>query len=89
MSRGQRKTMTERDHSLPVTGQCELLGLARSSVYSQPAPVSEQDLAVMRLLDAAHLQSPFYGSRRLSDWLGERGEGQPQAGAAADAPDGA
>ena len=65
--------MTERDHSLPVTRQCELLGLARSSAYHQPAPVSEQDLAVMRLLDEAHLQYPFYGSRRLSDWLGERG----------------
>ena len=27
----------------------------------------------MRLLDEAHLRYPFYGSRRLSDWLGERG----------------
>ena len=39
----------------------------------EPSPVSEQDLAVMRLLDEAHLQYPFYGSRRLSDRLGERG----------------
>ena len=39
-----------------------LLGLARSSVYHSPALVSEQDLAVMRLLDEAHLQYPFYGS---------------------------
>ena len=27
----------------------------------------------MRRLDEAHLQYPFYGSRRLSDWLEERG----------------
>ena len=27
----------------------------------------------MRLLDEAYLQFPFYGSRRLSDWLGECG----------------
>ena len=26
-----------------------------------------------RLLDEAHLPYPFHGSRRLSDWLGERG----------------
>ena len=64
--------MIERGHSLPVTHQCELLALSRSSVYHQPAPVSEQDLEAMRLLDEAHLQLPFYGSRRLSDWLGER-----------------
>ena len=50
-----------------------LLALSRSSAYHQPAPVSEQDLEAMRLLDEAHLQFPFYGSRRLSDWLGERG----------------
>ena len=82
--------MIERGHSLAVTHQCELLALSRSSVYHQPAPASEQDLEVMRLLDEAHLQFPFYGSRRLSDWLGERGvEGQPQAGAASDASDGA
>ena len=65
--------MIERGHSLAVTHQCELLALSRSSVYHQPAPVSEQDLKAMRLLDEAHLQFPFYGSRRLSDWLGERG----------------
>ena len=64
--------MIERGHSLAVTHQCELLALSRSSVYHQPAPVSEQDLEAIRLLDEAHLQFPFYGSRRLSDWLGER-----------------
>ena len=65
--------MIERNHSLAMTRQCELLALVRSSVYHSPAPASEQDLAVMRRLDEAHLQYPFYGSRRLSDWLEERG----------------
>ena len=54
--------MIERGHSLAVTHQCELLALSRSSVYHQPAPVSEQDLEAMRRLDEAHLQLPFYGS---------------------------
>ena len=65
--------MIKRDHSLPMTHQCELLALSRSSAYHQPVPASEQDLEAMRLLDEAHLQFPFYGIRRLSDWLGERG----------------
>ena len=65
--------MIERGHSLAVTHQCELLALSRSSAYHPPAPVSEQDLEAIRLLDEAPLQFPFYGSRRLSDWLGERG----------------
>ena len=64
--------MIERGHSLAVTHQCELLALSRSSAYHPPTPVSEQDLEAMRLLDEAPLQFPFYGSRRLSDWLGER-----------------
>ena len=65
--------MIERGHSLAVTHQCGLLALSRSSVYHHPAPVSQRDLEAMRLLDEAHLRYPFYGSRRLSDWLGERG----------------
>ena len=73
LSRPQRKAMIERGHALPVTHQCELLALSRSSAYHQPAPVSQRDLEAMRRLDEAHLQYPFYGSRRLSDWLGERG----------------
>ena len=65
--------MIERGHALAVTHQCELLALSRSSAYHLPAPVSQRDLEAMRLLDEAHLQYPFYGSRRLSDWLRERG----------------
>ena len=65
--------MIERGHALAVTHQCELLALSRSSVYHRSAPVSQRDLEAMRLLDEAHLRYPFYGSRRLSDWLGERG----------------
>ena len=36
-------------------------------------PVSEADLAVMRLIDEIYLQWPFYGSRRMRDELEERG----------------
>ena len=65
--------MIAKEHSLPVTRQCELLDLNRSSVYYQPSLVSAEDLALMRRLDEMHLERPFYGSRRLRDWLCDEG----------------
>ncbi len=59
---------------MPVMRQCGLLGLARSTAYYRPVPVSEQDLALLRVLDELHLQYPFYGSRRLVDALADRGQ---------------
>lgn len=49
--------------------QCELLDLPRSSYYYIPEPVSDDDLAVMKLIDQCYLELPFYGSRRIVDWL--------------------
>lgn len=65
--------MIDKDHRLPVTRQCQLLNLNRSTVYYHRAPVSDEDLALMRRIDALHLQRPFYGSRRLRDWLQDEG----------------
>ena len=61
--------MVSRTEPLPVTRQCDLLGLPRSSFYYQPKPVPEGDLELMRKIDECHLERPFYGSRRLRDWL--------------------
>ena len=58
---------------MPVTQQCQLLDLARSSVYYQPTGVSDEDLRLMRRIDEMHLQRPFYGSRRIRDWLQDEG----------------
>jgi putative transposase len=65
--------MINRTHELPVTRQAALLGLSRASVYYVPRAIAEADLAVMRRLDALHLELPFAGSRMLRDLL--RGEG--------------
>ena len=65
--------MIDRTHSLPVTRQCQLLGLNRSSVYYQPTSVSEEDLRLMRQIDVIHLKRPFYGSRRIRDNLQDLG----------------
>ena len=61
--------MIDRQHPLPVTQQCRILALARSSVYALPQPVGADTLALMRQLDELHLQHPFAGSRMLRDLL--------------------
>jgi putative transposase len=52
-----------------VVRQCELLNLSRFSVYYLPQAVSESDLALMRRIDALHLEHPFAGTRMLHDFL--------------------
>lgn len=65
--------MIARDHPLPVTGQCRLLGLARSSLYYRAAPKPPEKLELMREIDRIHTDWPFYGSRKLFRELRARG----------------
>ena len=50
---------------LSLRKQCELLGVARSSVDYQPVAESAEDRRIKRLLDKIYLQDPCLGSRRL------------------------
>ena len=76
MTHAERIERVEPHHpTLPVTRQCELLAVARSTVYYPRRPaVSEDDLVLMRRLDEVHLQYPFLGSRRLRDALEQEGQ---------------
>ena len=65
--------MIERDHKLSLTRQAALLGISRGSVYNQPRPVSDADLALMRRIDELHLDYPFAGSRMLAGLLRQDG----------------
>ena len=65
--------MIDRNHDLPIVRQCQALGLARSTAYYTRKPVSPEDLALMRRIDALHLQHPFAGARMLRDLLGQEG----------------
>ena len=66
--------MIDRTHELAVSRQATLLGLSRASVYYTPRAAAAIDLALMKRLDALHLELPFAGSRMLRDLL--RGEGE-------------
>ena len=65
--------MVDRKDPLPVTRQCALLDLPRSTFYHVPKPVSDEELELMALIDRCHLKHPFYGSRRIRDWLEDQG----------------
>ena len=56
-----------------MTRQCVLLDLPRSTFYHVPKPVSEEELELMALINRCHLKYPFYGSRRIRDWLEDQG----------------
>lgn len=66
----------DRDHAeLSVRRQCELLGVNRSGLYYGPLGESEENLALMRLLDEQYMRTPFYGSRKMVEWLATQGCG--------------
>lgn len=65
--------MIDRNHRLPITRQCNLLELNRSSAYYKPAGESEENLAVMRALDELYIERPTRGSRTMKDALEDKG----------------
>lgn len=69
----ERKAMIDKSREVPVSTQCHLLELNRSTFYYLPQAVSEQDLELMRKIDEVHLKYPFYGSRRIRDWFEDQG----------------
>jgi len=58
---------------LSLSRQCRLLGLARSSYYHRPKPESAENLALMKAIDKAHTDQPFFGARQLVRFLGDEG----------------
>jgi putative transposase len=56
---------------LALTRQCELTGVARSTVYATvpDAKPDEQELAQLALIDAEYTRHPFYGSRKVTVYL--------------------
>jgi len=75
MSRAERRALVERENrALPVSQQCRLLAVSRASVYRQAAEISDEDLAIMALIDRQYLVRPYYGSRRMAAWLATQGQ---------------
>ena len=57
--------MIDRTHGLSVTRQAEALGISRGAMYYTPRPVSVFDEALMRRIDAVHMEMPWFGARGI------------------------
>jgi len=74
MSIDRRRGMVEAVHAdLSISAQCRLLSISRSSFYYAPQPESDETLALMRMIDAAFLDMPWYGSRQMVRHLRRQG----------------
>ena len=65
--------MIDRNHTLPITRQAQLLDISRGAVYYMPRSTNTADLALMRRIDELHLQYPFMGARQLRRQLQREG----------------
>ena len=53
--------------------QCQLVAINRSRFYYQPVGETVENLALMRLIDAQFLETPWYGSRQMARHLRREG----------------
>lgn len=58
---------------LSVVRQCELVGLSRSTWYYEPVGDSAEDLALKALIDRLFLDTPYFGSRKMTEMLRRQG----------------
>ncbi len=64
----------DRSHAeISVRRQCDLLGVNRAGLYYERMGESEENLKLMRLLDEQYTRTPFYGSRKMTEWLATKG----------------
>src|ERR1700744_4776437 len=74
MSMDRRKALIEADHPrLSITRQCELVSIARSTFYREPASETAVNLDLMRRIDDQFLETPWYGSRQMTRHLRREG----------------
>ena len=72
MSIGEKiKCIDPKGSDLSISRQCDLLRLPRSSYYRPRVSTFESDenLELMRVIDKEFLRHPFYGSRKMRDYL--------------------
>ena len=66
----ERKSLVEKDHSVSVRRQSELLEINRSSLYIKPLGESKENLDLMAQMDRLYTRDPIPGSWecRMNSW---------------------
>ena len=65
----QRLQHVDKANKLSISRQCELLDVARSSYYYEPAGESDLNLELMRLIDQEYQMHPWLGVTCMTTWL--------------------
>jgi putative transposase len=74
LSRDERVELIDRTNGeLSLSMQAQLLGLNRTSLYYQPVPPSETEIALKHRIDELYTAHPYYGSRRITEQLKREG----------------
>jgi len=71
----KRQCIEPQNPKLSIMRQCELIDLSRASYYRGTTVEKEsaQNLELMRLIDEEYTRHPFYGTRKMRDWLNQQG----------------
>jgi putative transposase len=62
-----------KHETLSVARQCTLIGLSRSSLYYKQFPGTADDLELKALIDRQFLETPYFGSRKMTAVLRRQG----------------
>ena len=65
----RKRLLCAGDRQYSVRKQCQLLGVNRSILYSEPRRESAENLLYMRLLDEQYTEDPSYGVLRMTHHL--------------------
>jgi len=69
-----RKELIDKEKdSMSICQQCEMLSMARSTLYYTPSMAKDKDLEIMKELDRLYLEDPTRGTRRMSKELKKKG----------------
>lgn len=72
MSVSEKRRLVAIHPQISLARQCQLLDLARSVYYYQPAGESAHNLELMRQIDEQYMRTPYYGVRMMYSYLRHR-----------------
>ncbi len=62
----QKRNLIEcNSRELSLSTQCDLLSISKGALYYKPATMDQFSIAVMSFIDRQHIQTPFFGSRKM------------------------
>ncbi len=66
--------MIDPDHErLSIRHQCELVSISWASFCRQPVGETAENFELMRIIDEAFMETPWYGSRQMARHLRRQG----------------